>query len=266
MGRDELARLVAELRLDIRSAETASMGSGGGVSPPVPRSGRQEGWDIGVWEYRAAEYVFGYELHPVFLADEWVVARVSAALGMTVYAHTASPRKTPESRHDVGYIVPGTGDEYGTIPVSWHHGGDRESIRSFLALGLDHLVVSLPLTSDTTHLLGADEFAILSKNCPSSRCKPYVTNISRGKVLDQDALLAALNSGELGGAAIDVTDPEPLPSHHPLWDAPNLQISPHVSSLGSEYFPRAMDILKLNLERVGRGEPLVNELKRTRGY
>lgn len=242
------------------------MGPGGRVSTSIPRPGRQEGWDIGVWEYRAAEYVLGHKLCLVYPADESIVARVSAALGMTVYAHTASPRKTPESRHDKGYIVPGTGDEHGTIPTSWHHGGDRESIRSFLALGLDHLVVSLPLTADTTHLLGADEFAILSKNCPHPRCKPYVTNISRGKVLDQDALHAALNSGELRGAAIDVTNPEPLPGHHPLWDAPNLQISPHVSSLGSEYFPRAMDILKLNLERVGRGVPLVNELKRTRGY
>lgn len=85
-------------------------------------------------------------------------------------------------------------------------------------------------------------------------------------MIDQDALIASLMCGELSGAALDVADPEPLPADHPLWDAPNLQLSPHVSSLGNEYFPRAMDILKLNLERMQTGEPLINEFKRKKGY
>jgi phosphoglycerate dehydrogenase-like enzyme len=185
---------------------------------------------------------------------------------MTVYAHTASPRPTPESRHDNGYIVPGTGDPDGSIPVSWHHGTDRESIREFLAIGLDHLVISLPLTPQTTHILGAEEIAILSKNCQHYASKPYVTNISRGKVIDQKALVEALHSGVLGGAALDVTDPEPLPEDDPLWDAPNVQISPHVSSIGKEYFPRSLDILKLNMERIEKGQPLINVYKRGQGY
>lgn len=185
---------------------------------------------------------------------------------MTVYAYTASPRPTPASRRDTGYIVPGTGDEDGSIPVSWHHGTDKESIRSFLSLGLDHLVISLPLTPQTTRLVGAEEFALLSENCPHSDVKPYVTNISRGRVIDQDALIDALSSEQLSGAALDVTDPEPLPADHPLWDVPNLQLSPHISSIGREYFPRAIDILKLNLGRLERGEPLINEFKRGRGY
>jgi phosphoglycerate dehydrogenase-like enzyme len=185
---------------------------------------------------------------------------------MTVYAYTASPRPTPESRHDTGYIVPGTGDPDGSIPASWHHGTDRESIRSFLALGLDHLVISLPLTPQTTGLLAAEEFAILSGNCHHHASKPYVTNISRGKVIDQKALIEALNSGALGGAALDVTDPEPLPEDEPLWDAPNVQISPHVSALGMEYFPRSLDILEVNLGRMARGEPLVNAYYREKGY
>ncbi|KAJ5306886.1 hypothetical protein PENANT_c003G06246 [Penicillium antarcticum] len=194
------------------------------------------------------------------------IARVSIALGMTVYAHTASPRTTEESRRDTHYIVPGTGDPDGSIPVSWHHGTDRESIRSFLALGLDHLVISLPLTPETTYLLGPEEFAILSDNCHHHATKPYVTNISRGKVIDQKALIEALKSGVLGGAALDVTDPEPLPKDNPLWDAPNVQISPHMSSLGNEYWPRSIDIAVLNLGRLQRGEPLVNAYNRRRGY
>ncbi|KAJ5421325.1 D-isomer specific 2-hydroxyacid dehydrogenase NAD-binding [Penicillium cf. griseofulvum] len=194
------------------------------------------------------------------------IARVSNALGMTVHAYTANPRPTPESRRDTGYIVPGTGDPDGSIPASWHHGADRESIHSFLSLGLDHLVISLPLTPQTTRLLGAEEFAILSDNSHHHASKPYVTNISRGKVIDQKALVDALNSGVLGGAALDVTDPEPLPKDDPLWDASNVQISPHVSGLGMEYFPRSLDILKLNLVRISRGEPLINAYVRGKGY
>ncbi|KAE8350323.1 hypothetical protein BDV28DRAFT_139306 [Aspergillus coremiiformis] len=194
------------------------------------------------------------------------IGRVAQALGMEVYAYTASPRPTQSSRYDSGYIVPGTGDREGRIPVSWHHGTDKASIHEFLSLGLDHLVISLPLTPQTTHLLGAEEFALLAASTPPRHAKPYLTNISRGKVLDQDALIAALKSGELSGAALDVTDPEPLPAEHPLWEAPNVQISPHVSALGVEYFPRSLDIVKDNLGRLERGEDLINAYKRGRGY
>jgi phosphoglycerate dehydrogenase-like enzyme len=187
-------------------------------------------------------------------------------MGMTVYAYTASPRLAPESRKDTGYIVPGTGDPDGTIPISWHHGLDKASIHEFLSLGLDHLVISLPLTPQTTRLLGAEEFAILSAHSAHRGGKPYLTNISRGKVIDQDALIASLQSGELGGAALDVADPEPLPSDHPLWDAPNVQISPHLSGLGVEYFQRSLDILKLNIGRVQSGEPLINACNQKKGY
>ncbi|KAJ5081052.1 hypothetical protein N7456_008518 [Penicillium angulare] len=194
------------------------------------------------------------------------IARVSQAMGMTVHAYTASPRPTPESRHDDTYIVPGTGDPEGLIPVSWHHGTDKESVHEFLSLGLDHLVVSVPLTPATTHLLGAEEFAILSKNNKNPFQRPYVTNISRGKVLNQDALIEALNSGVLSGAALDVTDPEPLPSDHPLWDVPNVQISPHISGAGKDYLPRSFDILHVNLGRIKKGLPLLNAYKRGTAY
>ncbi|KKK12615.1 hypothetical protein P175DRAFT_0497100 [Aspergillus ochraceoroseus IBT 24754] len=194
------------------------------------------------------------------------IGRVCAAMGMTVHAYTASPRTTPASRRDPGYIVPGTGDKDGTVPVSWHHGTDRASLHAFLALGLDHVVVCLPLTPQTTHMLGADEFALLSARRRTPHIAPYLTNISRGKVIDQAALLASLASGELRGAALDVTDPEPLPGDHPLWEAPNVQISPHVSGLGEEYFPRSLDILRENLGRLERGEALINEYKRGKGY
>ncbi|BCS21202.1 D-isomer specific 2-hydroxyacid dehydrogenase family protein [Aspergillus puulaauensis] len=194
------------------------------------------------------------------------IARVAVALGITVYAYTASPKPTPESRRDPHYIVPGTGDRDGTLPTSWHHGTSKSALHEFLSLGLDHVVVSLPLTPQTTHILGAEEFAVLAANKSPKHRNPYLTNISRGKVIDQDALIASLKSGELSGAALDVTDPEPLPENHPLWEAPNVQISPHISALSEDYFSRSFDIVKENLERVDRGEKLVNEYRRGRGY
>ncbi|GFN12474.1 D-isomer specific 2-hydroxyacid dehydrogenase family protein [Aspergillus tubingensis] len=194
------------------------------------------------------------------------IGRVASALGMQVHAYTASPRPTPASRKDNGYIVPGTGDRDGTIPVSWHHGTDKASIHEFLSLGLDHLVIALPLTPQTTRMLGAEEFEILSNGVSAGRPRPYLTNISRGKVLDQDALIKALKEGVLGGAALDVADPEPLPEDSPLWDTPNVQISPHVSSAGREYIPRSLDIMRENVGRLERGEELLNGFKRGRGY
>ncbi|CAG8099675.1 unnamed protein product [Penicillium nalgiovense] len=258
--------------------------SSGIHGPPIAE------WTVMNWLVSSRKYAKGYEAQKSHLWDRSAykpgihdqvgkkvgilgygsigrqIARVSHALGMTVHAYTATPRPTPESRHDTGYIVPGTGDPDGSIPASWHYGTDRESIRSFLATGLDHLVVSLPLTPQTNRLLGAEEFAILSEHSHHHAGKPYVTNISRGRVIDQKALVDALNSGLLGGAALDVTDPEPLPKDDPLWEASNVQISPHVSALGVEYFPRSLDILQVNLGRIARGEPLINSYIRGKGY
>lgn len=200
------------------------------------------------------------------LTSLYTVAHVAVAMGMTVYAYTASPRHTPESRRDTGYIVPGTGDPDGTLPVYWHHGRSKAALHEFLSLDLDHLVICLPLTPQTTHLLGAEEYSILSSHCTRQGRKPYLTNISRGKTIDQDALIASLESGELSGAALDVTDPEPLPKDHPLWDAPNLQLSPHISSLGIEYIPRSLDVLKVNLGKMEKGERLINVFERRKGY
>ncbi|KAK2809152.1 hypothetical protein FQN50_003987 [Emmonsiellopsis sp. PD_5] len=198
--------------------------------------------------------------------EDNVVARIAVAMGMNVLAYTFSPRTTPESRKDNGYIIPNTGDPDGTLPVSWHSGADKASLHSFLSQNLDHLLISVPLTPSTTHFIGAEEMTLLSKSCKSTTRRPYLTNISRGKVIDQAALIESLKSGELSGAAIDVADPEPLPSEHPLWDAPNLQISPHVSSLGIEYMDRTFDVLKMNLGRLERGEELVNLYRRKKGY
>ncbi len=87
----------------------------------------------------------------------------------------------------------------------------------------DHVVVAAPATPDTRHLIGKNE---LSQLKPTS----WVINIARGSLIDTDALVDALRDGTIGGAGLDVTDPEPLPDGHPLWELPNAIVTPHDSN------------------------------------
>ncbi|KAJ9628289.1 uncharacterized protein PV06_01268 [Exophiala oligosperma] len=200
-------------------------------------------------------------------------ARVFAALGATIHAYTASPRTTPSSRKDNGYYVPGTGDPEGTIPTSWYSGTSKTSLHNFLGSGLDALIVALPLTPSTRHIFGADEFNLLGSSGGSHKSKttggankPFLINIARGPILDQPALVDALNKGVLGGAALDVTDPEPLPKDDPLWSAKNVIVTPHVSALGKEYIDRAFDLFVTNWKRHEKGERMFNVVDRKKGY
>ena len=114
----------------------------------------------------------------------------------------------------------------------------------------DALVVAVPLTPATRHLLDAAAFAALPAGA-------YVVNVARGAVIDQDALCDALHSGHLGGAGLDVTDPEPVPSEDRLWSCPNLIVSPHVAAEGSDATARRIaDGTAENVCRFVRGEPL----------
>lgn len=189
------------------------------------------------------------------------VARVAQAMGMEIYAYTRRPKPTPESRKDDSYHVPGTGDPDGVIPTKWFSGSSREDIDHFLAQDLDVLVVSLPLTESTKQIIGRKQFDILSKK------KTFLSNIARGQHVDTDALVEALKEGKIRGAALDVTDPEPLPEGHELLKMPGkCFVTPHVSWQTPFYFERVKAILEQNLERMRKGERLVNLMDRESGY
>jgi len=182
---------------------------------------------------------------------------------MDILAYTASPRKTPESKKDRGYIVPNTGDPDGTFPSAWYSGLDKSSLHNFLSQDLDILLVSVPLTPQTLHFLGAEEFAILAKK------NAFVINIARGSIIVQADLIAALKKkkqGGLRGAALDVTDPEPLGKDSELWDLENVAVTPHMSGIGTAYVGRSFEILERNLENLESGRSLINEVDRRRGY
>ncbi|TVY64257.1 Glyoxylate reductase [Lachnellula suecica] len=201
------------------------------------------------------------------------VANIARAMGMEVFAYTANPRTSPESKRYTGYSIPNTGDADGSIPSQWFHGTDKNSLHEFLGQGIDYLLLSLPLTKLTPNLLGEAEFDILSKR------NTFIINISRGEVIDQDSLIKALRAYEedssgvhgqgrkgLSGAALDVAVPEPLPKDHPLWGAPNCIITPHISGLYSDYGGHVFQVLEMNLQRLAGREKFLNLIDRETGY
>ena len=178
-------------------------------------------------------------------------------------AYTASAKETPDQKRDHGFIVPGTGDADGSLPSAWYSGLDKKSLHKFLAQDIDILLVSVPLTDATRHFLSTEEFSILSQG---GKRPAFVSNIARGQIVDQAALITALKDGTLAGAALDVTDPEPLPEDSELWELDNVTVTPHVSGIGQAYTDRAFQILELQLERRAKGEKFINVVQRERGY
>lgn len=119
----------------------------------------------------------------------------------------------------------------------------------------DIVILSTPLNPSTQGLVGADFLAAMPDGA-------LLVNVARGGVVDTKALLSELESGRLH-AALDVTDPEPLPSGHPLWHAPNVLITPHVGGSTSAFLPRAKRLIAGQLSRFAAGEPLHNVVRTT---
>lgn len=128
------------------------------------------------------------------------------------------------------------------------------------ALGDAHLVVvAAPGTAANENLFDEKAFA-------SMRRGSVFVNVARGNLVDEDALMAALRSGHLRAAAIDVARTEPLPPESPLWDTPNLTISPHSSASADQYLERVAELFYVNLERFVAGDDLLNVVDMSGGY
>lgn len=137
---------------------------------------------------------------------------------------------------------------------------DTKHIDSLLP-NADIVALSLPSTPETNQLMNRDRLKLMKKGS-------YLLNVGRGNVIDQDALYDLLSNGFLGGAGIDVTTPEPLPSDNKLWNAPNLIITPHVSGSGHlpETVNRIIDIAIYNISALNSNKPLQNIIDLSTGY
>jgi phosphoglycerate dehydrogenase-like enzyme len=123
----------------------------------------------------------------------------------------------------------------------------------------DFVVVAVPETPATDGLIGASELAAM-------RSTAYLVNVARGAVIDEEALIAALERGAIAGAALDVFTREPLPALSPLWRLPNVIVTPHVAGATPHYFDRALDLFVDNLVRWRAGGPLRNAVDPDLGY
>ena len=157
------------------------------------------------------------------------IAQFSQALGM----HVIGIRRTPKSAGD-------TLDEI-----------HPPSAFGELLPRCQWLVLACPYTKETHHLVNADTLAKL----PSGAA---LINVARGRVCDEPALIAALESGQLGCAYLDVFEKEPLPAESPLWSMPNVIATPHNAAVSAGNERRAAELFLVNLEKWARGEPLLN--------
>jgi phosphoglycerate dehydrogenase-like enzyme len=124
----------------------------------------------------------------------------------------------------------------------------------------DWVVLAAPSTGETKAMIGTAELAAMKNDA-------WLINIARGDMIDDDALLAALNDGTIGGAFLDPTNPEPLPADHPLWTAPNCMISMHLSGRSqTKMFRRAAALFLRNLAAYRAGQPMENVADLERGY
>jgi phosphoglycerate dehydrogenase-like enzyme len=165
------------------------------------------------------------------------VARRAHAFGMRVIATRASGRTGPDY---VSYV-----------------GLPDEMLK--LAKDADFVVNCAPLTPQTTGIFNREFFATLKPGA-------YFISVGRGRSTVTADLIAALNSGKLAGAGLDVVDPEPLPSDSPLWRLPNLIITPHVSADTPLAEEQRIAVLRENLRRYVAGEPMLSVVDIERGY
>lgn len=158
------------------------------------------------------------------------IAARAAGLGM----HVMGVKRTVEAVEHVDTVHP-VDDLVGAI-----------SEAAFVAL-------AVPLTDETHHLIGSHELAAMREDA-------YLINVARGPVIDDSALIDAIQDGEIAGAALDVFDEEPLSEDSPLWDLDDVIISPHIAGVSSEYYQRVGDIVRGNLRRDATGESLTNRV------
>lgn len=165
------------------------------------------------------------------------IAQLGRAFGMRVIAtRRAATRNDP----DVDALMP------------------MDALNEALAQA-DYVALAVPSTPETYHLIGAEQLAAMKPGA-------LLINIARGEVVDEAALIAALKRGPMGGAALDVTEQEPLPQSSPLWKMPNVLISPHVSGRTAHYSKRLTDLLLANIAAYREGRPLRNSVDIARGY
>lgn len=180
------------------------------------------------------------------------IAHIAHTFGMEVLAVKRDVRHPADLE---GYVLPERGDPEG---LYFHRLYPPEALISMVRV-CDFVVLTVPLTESTRRMIDADVFAAMKDSA-------FLINVSRGGVVDEVALLDALQTGQIAGAGTDVFEVEPLPADSPLWKAPNLIISPHISGNTDDYDAKAMALFITNLQRYIARKDLLNLVDSARGY
>jgi len=167
------------------------------------------------------------------------VARLSKAFGMKVIATRRSTKKEGKARN-VDLLLP------------------QSRMKEMLGES-DFVVLCVPLTPETRHIIGEAELNAMKSTA-------YIINIGRGNLIDEEALIRALDEKRIAGAGLDVAAVEPLPEESRLWDFDNVILSPHVSGGMEDYMLRAAELFCENLRRYMDGKKLLNLVNRKKGY
>jgi len=167
----------------------------------------------------------------------------------------AMKRDVMHPADELAYAAPGTGDPLGEIPARIY----PPSAIASMAAECDFLVLITPLTPNTRGLI---DKTVLK----SMKSSAVLINVARGGVVDEGALVEALENGRIRGAAMDVFAEEPLPPESPLWRLPSLIISPHIAGFREDYYQQVALMFSENLRRYLDGTPLFNQVNRQAGY
>lgn len=179
-------------------------------------------------------------------------ARLAQGFGMQVLA-TKRDVFHPQAKNE--FYFPGTGDPEGIYANRLY---PPEALKSMLA-DSDFVQVTVPSTPANFHLIDENMLAAMRKTA-------ILINVARGDVVDEAALIRALQARQIGGAALDVFEREPLPTDSPLWKLDQVIISPHISGNNEHYNESAAELFAQNLERYLTDQELLNRIDRTRGY
>jgi phosphoglycerate dehydrogenase-like enzyme len=190
--------------------------------------------------------------------EHWTLAALGGLTGKTLGLVGVGAIGTEVARRALAFDMRVVAHRRTDAPMPVDGMGRIDTLPELLSQA-DHVVLAAPATPETHHLLDADAFATMKAGA-------HLVNVSRGTLVDQEALVAALDGGRLALASLDVYDPEPLPAGHPLYAHPKVRLSPHISWSSPGSLDRTIGAFATNVERWHRGEPLTGLVDVTAGY
>ena len=268
LGEEWLQELI-NVAPNLKWVQTLSAGVGYVLFPAMVKSDIILTNGSGVFDIPIAETVLAYMLTvvrdlPEFLkqqrAHEWKKRSLNELHGSTVGI---------VGMGSIGSEVARLAQAFGTrvLATKRHpeHGGERadrvlpnDELPELLAES-DFIVITAPLTEETQHLIDAQAFEQMKPGA-------WLINIGRGGIVDEEALIDALREGRIAGACLDVFEEEPLPKDSPLWDLPNVIITPHNSGSTPKMEEREIDLFVENVRRYVSGDPMINVVDKQTGY